>query len=82
MTEIQFIIENTKNLVTLTDIENELRFKISSIDEAVENIPSVNPEKVLHLHSDITIIDSIFLELEEMNIKTYIGRLLNLCFNC
>lgn len=60
MTEIQFIIENTKNLVTLTDIENEFRFKISQIDEPVENIPSINPEKVLHLHNDITIIDSIF----------------------
>ena len=53
MTEIQFIIENTKNLVTLTDIENEFRFKISQIDEPVENIPSINPEKVLHLHNDI-----------------------------
>lgn len=60
MTEIQFIIDNTKDLVTLTDIENEVRFKISSIDKPVENTPFVNPEKVLHLLNDITIIDSIF----------------------
>ncbi|CUM46021.1 uncharacterized protein AC631_01154 [Debaryomyces fabryi] len=59
MTKIQFTIENTKNLVTLSDIGNEYRLDVSSIDESVENIPSVNLSEVSHLHKDITIIDSI-----------------------
>lgn len=59
MTKIQFTIENTKKLVTLSDTADEYSLDVSSIDGSVENIPSVNLGEISHLHKDITIIDSI-----------------------